>query len=104
FKLTPNANKTAWAHKVIYNFCTKSNCADGSGPFSNLIVDNAGNLTGASMTKAGNSTGGAIFQLVPNANHTSYVFKSLARFCTESNCADGTFNGDWGGLTKDTAG
>jgi uncharacterized repeat protein (TIGR03803 family) len=104
FKMTPNAAKTAWTYKVLHNFCTAPNCPDGNGPYTNLVLDDAGKLYGASMTKPGNPNGGSIFQLTPNAAKTLYTFKALHRFCTEINCADGTTNGSSTGLTIDGTG
>jgi uncharacterized repeat protein (TIGR03803 family) len=32
FELTPNAAKTNWTETVLYSFCNKTNCTDGSYP------------------------------------------------------------------------
>ena len=34
----------ASSEKVLYSFCSLSNCADGNTPKANLIFDAAGNL------------------------------------------------------------
>jgi hypothetical protein len=88
FKLTPNAGKTAWAYNVIYSFCASTGCSDGAAPYSNLVMDKNGNLFGVGDTRQGNANGGAIFQLTPNAKKTAYSFKSLKRFCVQTDCAD----------------
>jgi hypothetical protein len=41
----------AQTETVLYSFCAMSNCADGSVPVGNLIVDATGNLYG--MTGSG---------------------------------------------------
>jgi uncharacterized repeat protein (TIGR03803 family) len=60
---------TAYAQteKVIHSFCSKSNCADGAFPVSNLISDAEGNLYGT--TTSGGSAPcpsygcGAVFEI-----------------------------------------
>jgi uncharacterized repeat protein (TIGR03803 family) len=39
FQLAPNASRTAWTETVLYRFCAQSNCADGWGPQSGLLMD-----------------------------------------------------------------
>jgi uncharacterized repeat protein (TIGR03803 family) len=46
----------AQTESVLYSFCAMSNCADGSDPVGNLIVDATGNLYG--MTASGGIVGG----------------------------------------------
>jgi len=46
----------AQSERVLYSFCAKSNCADGSNPAGNLIPDGAGNFYGT--TAAGGIVGG----------------------------------------------
>jgi uncharacterized repeat protein (TIGR03803 family) len=72
FELTPNAAKTAWTQKVLYNFCAPSNmCTNGSGPYSaGLITDEAGNLYGTTGT-GGAQFAGTVFELTPTRRGTS---------------------------------
>jgi uncharacterized repeat protein (TIGR03803 family) len=46
----------AQTESVLYSFCARSNCADGSDPAGNLIMDGTGNFYGT--TAAGGSVGG----------------------------------------------
>ena len=39
-----SAAGNGWTEKVLYSFCSQSNCADGAGPGAGLIMDAAGNL------------------------------------------------------------
>jgi uncharacterized repeat protein (TIGR03803 family) len=54
FELTPNAAKTKWTQKVLYDFGSQP---DGDGPVAGLIRDTAGNLYGTTVA------GGAKCQL-----------------------------------------
>jgi hypothetical protein len=47
FELSPNADKTIWTYKVLYNFCALANCADGQKPSAGVILDPSGKLYGA---------------------------------------------------------
>lgn len=67
FELTPNATRTKWTETVLYSFCSQANCADGSYPYSGLIVDRAGHLYGTT-SEGGASDGGVVFELtMPNS-------------------------------------
>ncbi len=62
FQLTPNPGGS-WREKVLHRF---TDGKDGGLPYSNLIVDAAGNLCGTT-TSGGAYGGGVVFKLVPNA-------------------------------------
>jgi len=83
--------------KVLYNFCSASNCTDGAGP-NGLIRDAAGKLYGTT-TGGGAYGGGTVFTLdhLNNVSHLTVLYS----FCSEPNCADGSGPG---GLLRDTAG
>ena len=58
----------AGTETVIYNFCSLTNCADGSGPYlGNLIFDSAGNLYGTTVT-GGTDNVGVVFELSPQGS------------------------------------
>jgi len=86
FEITP-----AGSQSVIYDFCSLSNCADGSQPYSNLIADRNGDLYGVTQTGAAQAagSGGTVFELMPNAGGTQWTLHVLYTFCSEANCADG---------------
>ena len=74
--------------KVLYGFCTLSNCADGQTPQSSLVFDAAGNLYGTTFD--GGAYGlGSIFQLAQGSDGT-WTEKVLYSFCSATNCSDGT--------------
>src|ERR1700722_7656998 len=79
FELAPNGTET-----VLYSFCSRKNCSDGSFPVPGLVMDSAGNLYGTTQYggKGGNQLG-VVFRLAPNG-----VEKVLHNFCSQANCAD----------------
>jgi uncharacterized repeat protein (TIGR03803 family) len=97
FQLTPNQNG-GWTEHVLYSFCSRTNCADGTLPYAGLIFDQVGNLYGTTYT---GPSGGTVFQLTPNQSGgwTEHVLHS---FCSRTNCADGEF--PFAGLILDRAG
>lgn len=64
FQLTRGKNGE-WREKVLYNFCTVAECADGASPSCTLISDAAGNLYGTTTGGGTNPEGGVAFQLTP---------------------------------------
>jgi uncharacterized repeat protein (TIGR03803 family) len=88
FKLAPNADGS-WRESVLYNFCSRTYCGDGTEPEASLIFDQAGNLYGT--TYAGGALDqGTVFKLTPNADG-SWRESVLCSFCSRTNCSDGEF-------------
>jgi uncharacterized repeat protein (TIGR03803 family) len=79
FQITPSGVLT-----TIYNFCSLTNCADGSGPLT-LVEGSDGNFYGATGQGATNSDG-TVFQITPSGTLTT-----LYRFCSLANCVDGQY-------------
>jgi len=83
------------AYKVLYEFCSLANCADGGNPLSGLTIDEAGNLFGA--TDLGGAARhcpddwgcGVAFRLINNGN-SSWSETVLHSFCNWDNCGDGS--------------
>lgn len=97
----PRPGKKHWRQKVIYNFCSLTDCEDGYYPEYAYIMDGAGNLYGA--TEFGGTSGcycGTVFELSPNARRTKWTKTVLYNF--------GQFLGDGddarGSLAMDPAG
>src|SRR5262249_27023850 len=63
----------AQTYTVLYNFCSKPNCSDGSNPYSSLVQDPTGNLFG---TTAGGGSAceppgcGTVFRLTPDGRYS----------------------------------
>jgi uncharacterized repeat protein (TIGR03803 family) len=91
FKIVPNGGNSQ--ETVLYDFCSKANCVDGSRPeqwSGSLAFDASGNMFGATQFGGGHNIdmnfegGGVVFEL----NGTQSV---LYAFCAESYCADGEY-------------
>jgi uncharacterized repeat protein (TIGR03803 family) len=84
FRVTPEGALT-----TIYNFCSLTNCADGSAPIGNLVQGSNGNFYGVTK-EGGNLTVecgfgcGTIFEIT-----TAGKLTTLYRLCSQTNCADG---------------
>jgi hypothetical protein len=88
FQLAPNLSRTAWTETVLYRFCAQTNCSDGESPQGSLLMDEAGNLYGA--TGGGGNGYGVVFRLTPNQDRTSWTYTVLHSFCAEGwPCVDG---------------
>lgn len=98
FALTPGGG--TYAYQVLYNFCSLANCADGSRPFTSLILDTNGALYGTTMNGGAHNNDGTAFSLTPSGGG-SWVLKTLYDFCAATACADGAQPGQngYGGLT-----
>jgi uncharacterized repeat protein (TIGR03803 family) len=77
---------------TLYNFCSQTNCADGSTPFEALIQATDGNFYGTTFAGGANGTCtsfgfvgcGTIFKITPSGRLTT-----LYSFCSQSGCTDG---------------
>jgi len=54
---------------VLYSFCSLPVCTDGQSPYSDLLMDTAGNLYGTTV-KGGNTNLGVVFKLDTSGNET----------------------------------
>jgi hypothetical protein len=75
--------------KVLYRFCSRSDCSDGINPNRDLVFDTHGNLYGTTPDGRGGSGAGkgVVFELSPV--HGGYKETTLYRFCRRKNCIDG---------------
>ena len=87
YELKPPATKGgAWTERVLYTFCSQSNCSDGDNPLGRLIFDGKGTLYGTTYW-GGASQLGTVFKLTPQAG--AWTESVVYNFCTQSHCADG---------------
>jgi uncharacterized repeat protein (TIGR03803 family) len=77
FKMTPAGKLT-----VLYNFCSQSDCDDGSIP-AGMVLGTDGNFYGTTVS-GGPADDGVIFQLTPTGTYTV-----LYTFCSQTGCTDG---------------
>ena len=69
FGLLDDSTGNAFAaakEKVLYTFCSVSNCTDGVSPFGPLVFDRSGNLYGTTEAGGTNSMG-TVFKLTPGS-------------------------------------
>jgi uncharacterized repeat protein (TIGR03803 family) len=84
FELSPSSVPGgAWTYSVIYNFCSLSDCLDGSGPYAPPTVDESGNLYGTTF-EGGQIGSGIVYELSPNAS--GWIETVLYPFCSPSDC------------------
>ena len=89
FKLTPKGKQT-----VLYNFCSRKDCADGEYPYADLVLDQKGDLYGATSSggvhrKNGTCRSGGcgvVFEITPEGKEIV-----LYNFCAQSGCTDGGY-------------
>jgi uncharacterized repeat protein (TIGR03803 family) len=89
FKITPGGTLT-----TLYNFCSQSNCTDGSYPNAGLVQATNGDLYGTTTgggiyDNAIAYAGGTVFKITPGGTLTT-----LYSFCSQSNCMDGVASGN----------
>lgn len=81
FELSPAKRK--WKEHVLYDFCKKSRCKDGTPPVG-VTLDGSGGLIGAAAFGGDAREGaGTLYRF------SSGAFHLLHTFCTERNCPDG---------------
>jgi uncharacterized repeat protein (TIGR03803 family) len=95
FELMPQAGGS-WKEKILYNFCSLANEADGQYPDSPLIFDASGNLYGETLYGGATELAGAVFELSPK-DDGGWAEKVLYGF-------SGTGVAGGYGLTRDNAG
>ncbi len=88
FELSPNGSG-GWTETVLYNFCAKKYCTDGSNPNGSLIFDGKGNLYG--MTNYGAYGVGMVFELSPNGSG-GWTETVLYNFAIFDNTGDPLFS------------
>jgi uncharacterized repeat protein (TIGR03803 family) len=89
FKMT-----AAGALTTLYNFCSHSNCTDGSAPLTGLALAPDGSFYGTTSAGGANCVAeggcGTVFKITPGGTLTT-----LYSFCSKSDCTDGEFPTSW---------
>ena len=81
FKISPAGKFT-----TLYNFCSQTNCADGSSPAESLVQGTDGNIYGTTLQGGNSANNGTIFEITPQG-----VLTTLYEFCSQPSCADGSY-------------
>jgi uncharacterized repeat protein (TIGR03803 family) len=67
---------TAGKQTVLHSFCAESDCADGSRPLANLVLDSSKNLYGTTENGGDGGVDGVVFKLTLTGTETVlYTFK-----------------------------
>lgn len=75
-------------YSVIYNFCSRGDCGDGSNPMSGMILNANGDLLGTTVVGGKRADGGTAFMLSHGSTWTERVLHS---FCgNNGTCKGGT--------------
>jgi uncharacterized repeat protein (TIGR03803 family) len=80
FEITPAGRLT-----TVYSFCAEAKCADGNYPEAGLVQGADGSFYGTTYGLGPNEWG-TVFKLTPSGKLTT-----LHSFCSEANCADGSY-------------
>jgi uncharacterized repeat protein (TIGR03803 family) len=91
FKIT-----AAGALNTLYDFCSQTNCADGSFPYAGLVQATDGNFYGTTADGGANGKG-TVFKITAAGTLTT-----IYSFCSQTNCADGSL--PYAGLVQATDG
>jgi uncharacterized repeat protein (TIGR03803 family) len=78
FKVTPGGALT-----TLYNFCSQTNCADGTAPTAGLVQATDGNFYGTTYS-GGSNADGTVFKITSSGTLTT-----LYSFCSQPSCTDG---------------
>jgi uncharacterized repeat protein (TIGR03803 family) len=88
FEITPSGKLT-----TLYNFCSQTNCTDGSNPLTGLVQGTDGNLYGTTRLGGIDNSGlcstfgcGTAFKITPGGK-----LSTLYSFCSATNCTDGAY-------------
>lgn len=94
FELSRNGGK--WTYRVLYSFCSATNCVDGKQPLfgglsyqgqaSGTPYDGTTPLFGVTL-EGGNVGAGVVFALTPKGKNWNE--KAIYSFCSLVNCSDG---------------
>jgi len=101
--LPPTGENHSWSEAVIHDFCSDSNCSDGSIPFAELLMDGSGALYGTTIGGGGGNTGlaGTVFKLTQGKSG-KWSETVLYSFCDDNGCPNGS--SPWAGLIMDASG
>jgi uncharacterized repeat protein (TIGR03803 family) len=71
--------------KLLYSFCAQQGCADGGSPGASPIQATNGNFYGTATVGGLHGTG-VVYEITPSGS-----YKAIYNFCSQTNCADGSY-------------
>jgi uncharacterized repeat protein (TIGR03803 family) len=97
FSITPSGTLT-----TLYNFCSQTNCADGTNPWGGLVQAPNGEFYGTTQ-EGGDNNNGTVFNITASGTLTT-LYSFTGTGCGEgaSGCPDGQW--PYAGLVQDTNG
>lgn len=85
YSLTPDSS--TWTPKLIYSFCSVTNCADGEFPVGQLVLNERGNLFGTTIGGGSSAnSSGVVYKIEPKSGAETVLYN----FCSATDCADGS--------------
>ncbi len=100
YELSPAGS--GWTESVLYSFMGNG---DGCRPWAPVILDQAGNLYGATpMTSTDSKSNGVVFELSPSDGRWNYSLLYTFTSGYISECSAGNGTGPTGSLTMDSSG
>ena len=87
--LAPTSGASAYTYKVLYDFCSKQSCVDGSGPLSSVTVNPDGTLVGTTPNGGPGFNTGTAFRLSFVPPKDKWRYQRLYGFCGKPDCSDG---------------
>lgn len=63
-------HEPTYRYRVLYNFCSLANCADGSVPYAGVIEDSTGSIYGTTWAGGLSDGGGVVFKVNKNGKET----------------------------------
>jgi uncharacterized repeat protein (TIGR03803 family) len=71
--------------KVLHSFCAQLGCSTGANPGASPMQASNGNIYGTAA-RGGFHSGGVVYEITPSGS-----YKALYNFCSQTNCADGSY-------------
>ncbi len=71
--------------RVLHSFCAQKGCSTGANPSASPMQASNGNFYGTAA-RGGFHSGGVVYEITPAG-----LYKALYNFCSQTNCADGSY-------------
>jgi uncharacterized repeat protein (TIGR03803 family) len=92
----------SWTEEVLYSFCGRFGCLDGTDPAAELLMDSTGSALYGIASGGGMDSAGVAFELKRKKAGGHWYYHKLYYFCSRSACDDGA--SPQAGLVMDSSG